>query len=539
MSKALALLVLLLPASASAYHTEKLSGFGALGKKGGAITVISEEAMVQFSSGTSPSDRAAALARIGASEARHFGDINWTWVRLSSGMPVASGLRQLRGLPEVVHAEPNHFYVPNLVPNDTFVSQQTNLSQVDAFAGWDFETGASNPVTIAMIDTGIDGTQGDLAGKIVNLGVKDQSQDCSGGACVATPAPTPACNHATRTSGVAAATAGNGVGIAGISWGAKLVSLKVFPDGLCNPTGECPAGCGASDASVLAALTYARLNMATVPAAGRIVVNMSLGSPGTACTATDGSVAGPAIQTEMLADVAAGIVIVASAGNDSSGVNQPANCAGTTGGSGIIPVTSVDANNNQSFFTSFGPEIAANGVAAPGEYIMTTDINNGYTNAAIGTSFSAPQVAGLAALVLSAKPAFTPAQVQGVIRGGADKTGPAPAIIGAGRINVFRTMRLAVRGTLLDFVGDQKAIAFPNPFRVSQAGVVSITIPPSLQGANANVRVYTTTGQLVRTFLGLTWDGRSDAGNLVASGTYVFEVKTDAGHTTGRVAVIR
>jgi flagellar hook assembly protein FlgD len=125
-----------------------------------------------------------------------------------------------------------------------------------------------------------------------------------------------------------------------------------------------------------------------------------------------------------------------------------------------------------------------------------------------------------------------------MIRGGADSIG-AGALSGAGRIDAFRSLRLAVNGTLADFSGDQKPIAFPNPFRTSQAGVVSFSIPISQQGANAYIKIYTMAGEYVQTVSGLTWDGRNAAGNLVATGTYIFVVSTANGSARGRVAVIR
>ncbi|MBI3551643.1 MAG: S8 family serine peptidase [Elusimicrobia bacterium] len=542
MRRLLAALLLLLPGAARAYRLERLTRVGGLAL-GTSIDVVSEEALVKFAVGVSSDQRASALAGVGAAAIKDFPDIGWTWVRMPPGMRVANAMQLLKTLPEVAEVSPNHAQRPNVVPNDAFVSQQASLSQVNAFAGWEFETGVSNAVTIAFIDTGIDATQQDLAGKLLDGGANARSQDCSSGACADTQnPPTPACNHATRTSGIAAAATNNGAGIAGISWGAKLVSLKVFPDGFCNPAGDCPGGCVATDASVIAALGYVRTKMTGVAAAGKLVVNMSIGGAG-GCPA--------AVGAEMALDVAAGITLVASAGNDSGAVNQPANCAGAVGGSGIIPVGAVDVDNNIAYFSSRGPELAANGVVAPGVNVVTTDIANGYAAAATGTSFSAPHVSGLAALVLSAKPAFTPAQVQSVIRGGCDNIGiaslnaaassgsPLGTIAGAGRVDNFRSLRLAVRGTLADFIGDQKAIAFPNPFRISSTGAVAITIPVSLQGANALVKVYTSDGRLVRTLKGLTWDGRSDGGNVVASGTYVFFVSTDNGSTTGRLAVIR
>ena len=128
---------------------------------------------------------------------------------------------------------------------------------------------------------------------------------------------------------------------------------------------------------------------------------------------------------------------------------------------------------------------------------------------------------------------------QNVIRGGADQIGVSGTLQGAGRIDAFRSIRLAVKGTLADFTGDQKPIAFPNPFRVSQDPQVSFSIPTGLQGANAAIKIYTIAGEYVQTVAGLTWDGRNAAGNPVATGTYIFVVSTDNGSARGRVAVIR
>ena len=66
------------------------------------------------------------------------------------------------------------------------------------------------------------------------------------------------------------------------------------------------------------------------------------------------------------------------------------------------------------------------------------------------------------------------------------------------------------------------------------------TIPTGLQGDNASIKLYTIDGQLVRDLGAQTvWDGKNDNGNNVATGVYIFLVKTDAGMQRGRVAVIR
>ena len=110
---------------------------------------------------------------------------------------------------------------------------------------------------------------------------------------------------------------------------------------------------------------------------------------------------------------------------------------------------------------------------------------------------------------------------------------------GAGRINVFKAMRFLKRGTLADFKGEAEVIAFPNPFRFSSQRVVSFSIPAGLQGSDLEIRIYTMGGELVRTVRGLTWDATNDAGNRVASGVYLFQARTQRGHSQGRVAVIK
>jgi len=147
--------------------------------------------------------------------------------------------------------------------------------------------------------------------------------------------------------------------------------------------------------------------------------------------------------------------------------------------------------------------------------------------------------AGLAALILSAKPTLTPLQVQTLMRAGAESIGQPSTAQGAGLMNVFRSLKLAETGTLANFDGDQKPIAFPNPFRLSQTPNVNFSFPPSLQGSNVDIKIYTLQGGIVRDLSEPLWDGKNDSGNLVASGSYVFVVTTSAGSARGRMAVIR
>src|SRR6185312_6962786 len=343
------------------------------------------------------------------------------------------------------------------------------------------------------VDAGIDGTQPDLTAKLTNT--TSQIFDQTTGAASNNNPPTPACNHATHVAGVAAASTDNTTQVAGMSWGAQLVSYKVFADAscdvsCCSATHDCSQlgnTCGASDIAIVHALQAAEA-VQNHAAYGYMVVNMSLGASATPCPG--------AVQAEINNAYNAGIVIVAAAGNDGGSVNSPGNC------NHVIPMGATDNTSQIASFSSRGAELANNGLVAPGVSLLTTDLNGG-TASATGTSFSSPMGAGLAALIVSAKAPTTTDHnlvdsVQSLMRGGAQSVGQPATVQGAGQMNVFRSLRLTTKGTLAGFDGDQKPIAFPNPFRLSQGTSVNISIPTNLAGSGTDIKIYTLTGRIVR-----------------------------------------
>jgi subtilisin family serine protease len=412
---------------------------------------------------------------------------------------------------------------------------QYALAKVDAFRAWEYETGFSSRVTIAVVDSGVEGIHPDLSAKFANT--TSVAYDPNSGAIAVPNDPlTPACEHATEVAGVAAASSNNARNIAGISWGAQLVSYKVFLDADCNsaccsPNGDCSnsSTCQTNDPAIISAINQAKLVNNTANY-GRMIVNLSLGgTPTTTCAADD-----PALQTAVTNAVNAGVVIVAAAGNDAGPVNSPGYCTG------VIPVGATDSNDAIAYFSSHGVELSS-GVVAPGVSVLTTHTGGG-TSSPSGTSFSSPMVAGAAALILSAKPTLTPDQVRTHLRAGADSLGLSDRIQGAGRLNVYKSVGLAATGSLPAANGvnvDAKPYAFPNPLRLSKEGGVQISIPPGLQGSALDIKIYTADGVLVRDLSTAVWDGRNTNGVLVASGSYVFVVKTSGGSARGRLAVIR
>jgi len=183
--------------------------------------------------------------------------------------------------------------------------------------------------------------------------------------------------------------------------------------------------------------------------------------------------------------------------------------------------------------------MVSKGLSAPGVGVLTTDLNGGYASAS-GTSFASPMAAGLAALVWSAKPSYTPAQVFDVMKNSADDLGPAgpDRDYGWGRINALKALRLASTGSK-DSAVSRKASAYPNPFRPKTQALVTFTVPDSDLAGGAEVKVYTSEGELVKKLDSMAWDGRNSAGEPAASGVYIFRVKTDKDSRTGTFALIR
>ncbi len=529
--------LLALSVSARAYKVEHLAGPGIQGVGAGGMDVVGEQILVHFSTNASAPQRAAAVAAVSGVAIEDVSVPGWALITLSSGASVVPALSALANLPGVAQAAPNRLFPLSVYPSDPGVASQYSLGNTSAFSSWDYGTGSTGKVTIAIIDSGIDGTQPDLQAKIVSAGaIRSQYFPVAGGQAVNDP-PTASCDHATQVASVAAAITNNGVGIAGVSWGAQLISLKIFD----------PGCAGSSDLAISNAINYAANTLQNDAAIGKLIVNLSVGGPGTCGSSPLTSAALANLVTTHGAPIA-----IASGNNGAQqctnggnqGVDGPANCAGVSAAAGIMPIGATDSTNNVASFSCRGSELDAHGVAAPGVSMLVDTTPGGGTTINSGTSFSSPFVAGLMANMLSAKPTLTPAQIEGNIRTGAYSIGgqslaPAGSASGAGQVNLYRTMRLTVNGTLAGFDGEIKPIAFPNPFKPSQSGTVNFAIPPSLAGASLTIKIYTLDGTFVRSVNGLSWDGKNTEGAPVASGTYVFAVTSSAGTGRGRLAVLR
>jgi subtilisin family serine protease len=488
--------------------------------------VAGGRAFVKFSAGISSQTAAATLAAAGFTLVKAGYPGGLCLAGLPEGMRVETALPILRALPGAESAEPSGVYRAKRKSDDPYLAQQYGFRLADVFRAWDYDTGSSTRVTVAVIDTGIDGTHPELASKLSD--VSQFFDPGLGGAQSVNNPPTPACNHATRVSGVAAASSNNGSGIAGLSWGARLLSLKVFDDADC--LSDCTnAACATVDSAIADAVDYA-VTLHNSASTGKMVLNISLGEEFQVC-------ADP-IKTAISNAVTAGLVVIVAAGNNpSAGVDSPANCTGA------VPVGATDINDLIASFSARGGEMASGGVAAPGVEVYTTDLHGGYANAD-GTSFASPFVAGLAALLWSANPSLTNDQIVNFLRvSAADRGAAGPdSIYGYGRVDAFKAMLYAKNGSAAGYTSRpelDKAYAYPNPYTFSSGRPLSFSMPDDLLALDLEVTIYTAEGEKIKKVTSPVWDGTNEAGHKVASGVYLFFMKTDKGTARGKFAVLR
>ncbi|HXH21513.1 MAG TPA: S8 family serine peptidase [Dehalococcoidia bacterium] len=383
-------------------------------------------------------------SRLGLKVRERIADLGVLRAELTRGEGMAEAIARVSALPWVSFAEPNHLVRATYVPNDILFSGQTGyLDRIEASSAWDIERG-HDAVVVAVLDSGIDFEHEDLReGLWQNLfevpanGVDDDRNGCvddvNGCSFVTPDEAGPGCNmqanagirddngHGTFVAGIIGARADNVTGISGVAPGVSLMAVKIL---------DCLGGGTAADAAQ--GLLYAARM-------GARVSNLSFGADGESVTL------GNAIRE---ATNRYGMVIVTATGNEGHArVSFPARLPET------IAVASSGAPgdpNARSPFSDWGPEVT---VAAPGLNIISTVppnfcnvtwlcVQDGPYALASGTSFAAPLVSGLAALLISHTANLSPSAVKALIASTAEPLPDAgtPNWDGAGRIRMRRAL---------------------------------------------------------------------------------------------------
>ena len=263
---------------------------------------------------------------------------------------------------------------------------------------WSLYHGGSRDVVVALVDTGIDYTHEDLAGRIwtntdeiSGNGIDDDgngyvddvygwnfysgTNDVYAGAEDA---------HGTHGAGTIAANAGNGTGIAGIvqSGRVKVMAVKALGGSDGNGT----------TASIIQAIQYAEAN-------GAQICNLSLGS----------SQNDPALYRAM---ASSDMLFVVAAGNDGTDLESSPSYPASYDLDNMISVANIRYDGELDPTSSYGA--ASVDLAAPGSYILSTTPGNTYSYMT-GTSMAAPMVSAAAAMVYSAFPDATLADVKDIL----------------------------------------------------------------------------------------------------------------------------
>lgn len=274
-------------------------------------------------------------------------------------------LAVLRADPAVEYAEPNWYGqfaalpAPAPQPNDPQYSNQFWLDKVGARQAWGVAQGRG--VIVAVVDSGVDTSHPDLRDNLLpgfNFGDNNANpQDQYG--------------HGTRVAGVVAAVRGNALGGSGLAPSVKVLPIKINPQGSGTFT----------SAAVAESIAYASQQ-------GARVINLSIEIDNDTET----------VKRAIDQAVAAGAVVVASAGNNGTDVAFPATLPN------VIAVSSSTADDGMAAHSRNGPEVA---IAAPGEGIRSTKLGGGFDEVgANGTSFAAPMVSAAIAGLIEVEPRF-------------------------------------------------------------------------------------------------------------------------------------
>jgi thermitase len=316
-------------------------------------------------------------------------------VEIPNGMDANDYAELLKQMPGVEFAEPDYLIFPaEMIPNDPLYNSEWHLAKINAPAAWGVTTG-SPQIILAVCDTGVDATQPDLSSQLVpGWNVVDNNADTS-----------PVHPHGTWVAGTAAAAGNNGIGVAAPAMNCRVMPMRVTS-----------RSDGAAATSDIAAATFWAADH------GARVINVSYAGYGSS-----------AISEAAQYARSHNCLFVMAAGNDAAYVptNEDPN---------ILAVSATTPDDGLAGFTSTGPYID---LAAPGTGIWTTDLQGAYQSVS-GTSFSAPLVAGTAALILSDFPGLTAAQAEALLKVSADDKGPAgyDTGYGFGRLNAGRALQL-------------------------------------------------------------------------------------------------
>ena len=392
---------------------------------------------LRFRPGVSSTEQQHLLARYGATESGSIPELGLKVVSVAPAKARAL-LHRLRRLGQVAAASPDDVRQIAGAVSDPAFSSQWALAKI----GWNTAHRLAKPkrhVTIAIVDTGVDGAQADLAGRLV-----------PGYSAFASSNPTTDPNgHGTWMASIAAARTGNGVGIAGVDF----AHARIMPVQVLNERGY------GLDSDIVKGVLWAADH-------GANVILMSFAGPGYS----------PALQAAVDYAWSKGAVVVAAAGNNgSSAATFPA------GDAHVVGVSATDSHDHLWSGSNYGP---AAFIAAPGVGIPADAVGGG-TTSVTGTSASAALVAGSAALLLSANPKASNRDVVGLLAQSAAHAGTREQT-GNGRLDLGRAFSIhAPPAVPAGVLGRERGGPFSGPYLAAASTASNPTVVGTFNGTGA------------------------------------------------------
>ena len=344
-----------------------------------------------------------------------------------------------------ITGEPNHRVYPQQISsNDPLLGLQWHHRAIALPEAWTISRGTEREVIIAIVDTGVFLEHEDLRSRLVpgydfiadprtardGDGIDPNPDD---------PGDSPFLGrsswHGTHVAGIAAAHSNNATGVAGISWGARIMPVRVLGRG------------GGTAYDTLQGVRFAAglpNDSGTVPARPADVINLSLGG---------GSFS--AIEEELYRQIRArGIFVVAASGNEAGAISFPAAYAD------VFAVGATDAKNQRAPYSNFGPGLS---LVAPGGDMRVDLTGDGFADGILstfvddssgvrqpvyafqqGTSMATPVVSGVIALGRALDPEIDPQWFAQALQAGrlTDDIGAAgwDPETGWGQINAWNTL---------------------------------------------------------------------------------------------------
>ena len=524
-------LVFMLSSNASAMCTDYVPG----------------EVLVKYKSSAKKAKRAQIRQLVGTKFSHHLKRLDIERLKLSTNKSVVDVVHQLQKQDDVELAEPNcRRYPRRTVPNDPDFNLQWGLentgqvmrdlmfvhsvvgtagADVGVTEAWDTTTG-SRDVVVAVIDDSLEWDHPDLAAniwvnndEIANNSIDDDGNgyvdDVSGWDFVDGDNDTRATptldedfleGHGTLVAGVLGAVGNNALGISGVNWQVSIMPLKVAFD----------------VASVLAAVEYAIDN-------GAHIVNASFGGPQFSFAESQG--------IRRLAEE--GILLVAAAGNVNINNDKIPDYPSSLDYPNIIAVGASNPDDEITFWSQYGQTSVD--VLAPGSTVRTTvtgvaDTLPGNSGSSTrrydyvaGTSFAAPFVSGIAALIKAQFPSADYSELKGRIMASVEASTPA-VVSSGGRVNAADALSVSAQPVVviqdiqvLDSSGDNDGL-----IDADESFTLGLTLDNVWDSAND------VTAELVSLSSGLTVvSAQADYGDMAAGSRFAATFTLEAGSYSG------